>query len=103
MADETVIQKVEAWAWQVAFKRIIAAVVGFLASQKAVQGLAWLEAHGEAEGYTYDYTVNPMVRGRMQSRIDRVYVSGSLAKVHSAIVIRSPILSDHFGLLAVIH
>lgn len=42
----TLIEDAEKWAWQVAVKKIIVGILGFLASQKAVAGLAWLQAHG---------------------------------------------------------
>ena len=36
----------EKWLWTVAVKKIIAAIVGFLASQQALDIIAKLQAHG---------------------------------------------------------
>ena len=41
-----IFQTAEEWAWKVALRKIIAATIGFLASQQAVAGIAWLETHG---------------------------------------------------------
>ena len=41
-----IIQTVEQWAFNVALKKVVAALIGFLASQQAISGLAWLQAHG---------------------------------------------------------
>ena len=41
-----ILETAEKWAWDIALKKIIAAMIGFLASKEAIMGLAWLEAHG---------------------------------------------------------
>lgn len=44
--DVDILENAEKWAWNVAVKKGIAAVLGFVASQQALTGLAWLSAHG---------------------------------------------------------
>lgn len=57
---------------------------------------AWLDVHDHHEGWTYDFSQNPMIRGKFKGRIDRMYLKG--ATCISGTVIQDPIISDHFGL-----
>lgn len=65
---------------------------------KSLKGFhdAWLDVHDHQEGWTYDSSCNPLIRGKFKGRIDRLYVKGTSCLC--AWVIRDPILSDHFGL-----
>ena len=41
-----IIENAQRWLWTVAVRKVIVAVVGFLASQQAITGFEWLQAHG---------------------------------------------------------
>ena len=78
--EESAIQKVEEWAWNVAAKKAIAAALGFLASQTALSGIAWLEAHG------IKIQLDPV---KMQTSFDALGVAG-FALAHDWLKLKFP-------------